>query len=104
MRIVLEELANCFTKYYHIGIQLGIDNGKIVEFEHNHSKAADRCFPAVISYWLDGNAAPVKWETLIAALKSRFVDKTGLAQELEEKYIVKSKESDLTPTQGTINL
>lgn len=92
---LLEELADCFSKYYHIGIQLGIDDGKIEEFEQNYSMKADRCFPAVISHWLDGNAAPVTWETLISVLKSRSVNKKGLALELERKY---NEESDLVPT------
>ena len=100
MKDLLEELSDCFSKYYHIGIQLGVDGGKIEEFDQDYSQKADRCFPAVISHWLDGNAAPVTWETLITALKSRSVNKKGLAEKLERKYDVMSKENDSVPTEG----
>ena len=95
----MEKLAECFPKYYPIGLQLGIDENKLDEFELTHQTVVRR-FSAVISHWLKGNAKPVTWESLLAALKSRSVAEKGLAEKLEENYIVKSKESDLTPTQG----
>jgi hypothetical protein len=101
LKNLLEELADCFSKYYNIGVQLDIDDGKIAEFEQNHSRNAARCFAAVISHWLEGNAAPVTWETLLAALKSRSVNKKGLAQELEGKYAT-PKDSNSVPPEGII--
>ena len=102
LKNLLEELANCFSKYFQIGIQLDINDGKIAEFEQNHSRNAGRCFAAVISHWLDGNAAPVTWETLIAALKARSVNEKTLAQKLEGSYSVTSRDSDSVPHKGII--
>ena len=95
----MEELAGCFPKYYSIGLQLDIDESKLDEFELIHQTVGRR-FSAVISYWRKGNAKSVTWKSLLAALKSRSVSEKGLAEKLEEKYIVKSKESDVTPIQG----
>ena len=64
-----EELASVFSKYYHIGLQLKIDESKLDEFELTHQRM-DRRFSAVISYWRKGNAAAVTWESLLAALST----------------------------------
>ena len=106
MKNLTEKLADVFSEFFGIGLQLGIDESKLKEFEHNYQSAGRR-FSEVISYWLRRNTdTPVTWESLITVLKSRSVNQKGLAQSLEEQYIVKSNpQIASTPTQkGTMNM
>ena len=78
------------TKWYSIGIQLGVNQAKLKEIEMNHCNrtAADtvRCFSEVISFWLDGNTTvPLSWKSLVEILEQPFVGERGLAMRLREK-------------------
>ena len=86
------------AKWYHIGVQLGIDEAKLEEIENNY-QTADRRFSEVIKFWLRGNAsAAVSWESLIEVLESPFVGEKGLAMRLREKGgMIVSETADLVP-------
>lgn len=103
MSNINEELASAvFSKYYHIGLQLKIDESKLDEFELTHQRM-DRRFSAVISYWRKGNAAAVTWESLLAALKRRSVGEKGLADKLaDETAISVASYFNIDPANGII--
>ena len=68
------------AKWYHLGVQLGIDDAKLEEIENNY-QTTDRRFSEVIKFWLRGNAsAAVSWESLVEVLEEPFVDEKGLAR------------------------
>lgn len=90
------ELATVVSKYFHIGIQLGIPEHQLKEFESNYPEAR-RCFSELISYWLK-NSERVSWDSLTTALESPSVNEKKLASELREKYLP----SLLSKSQGTI--
>ena len=73
------------SKYFSIGIQLGVPDYQISVFERTYNFDARRCFPEVISYWL--NNAGVSWDSLITALESLSVNEKKLASELRKKYL-----------------
>jgi hypothetical protein len=82
---VTNELVSVMAKYYHIGVQLRVDQAKIGEIEINHP-TADRRFSEVIKIWLGGNTpVAVSWESLVEVLESPFVGEKGLAMKLREK-------------------
>jgi hypothetical protein len=82
---VTNELVSVMAKYYHIGVQLRVDQAKIGEIEINHP-TADRRFSEVIKIWLGGNTpVAVSWESLVEVLESPFVGEEGLARRLREK-------------------
>ena len=75
------------TKWYRIGVQLGIDEAKLKEIENDYP-STDRRFSEVISFWLDGNTAvSVSWTSLIVSLGQPFVGEIGLAERLREELI-----------------
>ena len=85
LRSVTNELGSVMAKWYPIGIQLGISQAKLKEFEMNH-RTADRCFAEVINFWLDGNTpVAVSWTSLIGILEQPFIGEKGLAGRLREK-------------------
>ena len=79
------ELAAMISKYFYVGIQLGIPEHQLNEFESNYSEARRR-FSEVISYWLK-NSKAVSWDSLITTLESQAVNEKKLASELREKYL-----------------
>ena len=83
--------------YHNFGIQLGVPEHKIKEFEKEHSETYRR-FSAVILYWLN-NSEAVSWDCLIAALESPSVNQKKLASELRKKHSVSSLS---TETQGIL--
>ena len=85
LRTITSELGSVMAKWYSIGIQLGVDQAKLKEFEINY-RAADRCFTEVISFWLNGNTpVAVSWKSLVEILESPFIGEKGLAMRLREK-------------------
>ena len=77
------ELGKVAHKWFKIGIQLGIPHHKLKEFESERDP-----FSAAVNYWLNGNGegVPVSWRSIVAALESSYVDETGLAHRISEKY------------------
>ena len=77
------ELGKVAHKWFKIGVQLGIPLHKLKEFE----KEVDP-LSVIIDYWLNGNGegVPVSWRSVVAALESSYVDETGLAHRISEKY------------------
>ena len=87
LRSVTNELVSVMAKWYHIGVQLGVNPAKLEEIETNYQKA-DRRFSEVIKFWLRRNIrsrVAVSWESLVEVLESPFVDEEGLAMRLREK-------------------
>ena len=85
MRNVANELGSVMTKWFSIGVQLGVSHSKLQEIGTNY-QTVDRCCCEVISFWLNGNAdVPVNWESLVKVLESSMVGEKGLAKRLREK-------------------
>jgi hypothetical protein len=78
------------TKYYSIGVQLGVPETKIEEIEMNYG-TADRRFSEVIKFWLRGNTpVAVSWKSLVEVLESPFVGEKELARKMREKIVSKA--------------
>ena len=82
------------TKWLEIGIQLGIPRSKLLEF-----KKEDDPLSAVVDYWLRGNVTesvvPISWESIVTALKSKYVGEPGLAEEITKEYCQQEKEKGI---------
>ena len=86
LRKVINELGSVASKWFQIGIQLGVSETRLHQIEADH-RTADRCFSEVIIFWLNGNTnTDVNWESLIGALKASVVNEKGLAKSLIQKY------------------
>ncbi len=97
MRTVCSALGRVKTKWFEIGIQLGIPRSKLKEFEEERDPLS-----AVVDYWLSGNVTepvvPICWKTIVNALRSEHVGEPGLAEEISKKYC--PQEEDTTKVEG----
>ena len=81
-----KELAKVQTKWFEIGIQLGIEGSKLKTFECDYPSTSRRMIETV-SYWFGMNTnVPVSWESVITVLNDPLVDESGLAKQIQEKY------------------
>ena len=95
LRIICEELGTLKTEWHTIGVQLGIPAHKLNEFEKK-----DDPLSLVVGYWLDGNVpeseVPVSWESIVKALRSKYVGRPGLADRITLKYCMEGETTDNT--------
>ena len=91
LRKVINELDSVVSKWFQIGIQLGVSESRLHQIEADH-RTSDRCLSEVIIFWLNGNTnADITWESLITALEASGVNEKGLAKSLIQKYGVATK-------------
>ena len=85
LRSLCDALGGIAHKWFKIGIQLGIPHNKLLEFQGSPDPLS-----AVIDYWLRGNvlesASPISWDSIVAALKTKYVGEPGLAEEIIKDY------------------
>ena len=80
----MNELAKVSHEARKIGIQLGIPNHKIRQFEKDNNNS----FSDIMDYWLKGNTeVPTTWKSIVNALASPYVGEIGLARLLRKKYM-----------------
>ena len=84
LKTICNVLGKVKTKWFEIGIQLGIPRSKLLEFEGVRDPLS-----AVLDYFLQGNvtdSAPISWQSVVAALRSDYVGEPGLADEVNQQY------------------
>ena len=69
------------SKWIDVAFQLEIDMGAIDAIENDRRKCSHK-FMAVMNHWKQSLSKPFTWATLVAALQSRSVGETRLAEEL----------------------
>ena len=92
LRTICDELGNIKTKWFEIGIQLGIHRNKLEEF-----KKEDDPLSAVVDYCLRGNVeGQFSWKSIAKVLKSNHVGEVGLSEYISKKYC----QEHINPEQG----
>jgi hypothetical protein len=83
---LVDDLVAVVDKWYLIGIKLEIKPSVLKVFEKQYNNDPRRCLTEMLQYWLDGNtdspACVLKWETIIAVLRSPLIDEAGLAERI----------------------
>ena len=72
------------TKWYNLGLGLGITADSLDAIELVNVKTPDRCFRAMLTQWLRQDSPKPTWRALIEALRSPSVDESVLAQDIAE--------------------
>ena len=80
-----EVIPRVCSKWRDLGLQFNIDHWVLDEIEEDHQKSAERC-NRMLAKWLSQDAG-ASWSTLVAALTSRAVKETRLAESLEATYM-----------------
>ena len=81
--------AKISTSWYHFGICLDIEVGKLDEIEQKYPRDQLRCFSAVYSIWKNERLKPLTWEEVIQILRKNIMAQSALSLSLAEKYSVK---------------
>ena len=90
-RLDEKDLAELFEVLYparnkcnRFGLQIGLGVDEIENIESNKTDSGDRLL-AILSVRLN-KAKPLTWNEIDSALRSKTVDKSGLAEEIKQKY------------------
>ena len=80
---VLKTVWEARSKWYYIGLELGISPGTLNAIKKNNNQDPDDCLTAMLEYWLNNGNPKPSWAQLAKALKSPMV---GCAQ-LAKKFL-----------------
>ena len=84
LRLLLEELLDVQTKWYHLGLQLKVSVEKLDRIRKEFPDPRDQLLE-MLNAWLTTSDNP-SWKTVTDALRSRSVGASLLANILEAKY------------------
>ena len=90
IRLLTDILAGCSSKWWEIGISLGLPSDELRSIAMFHMNASIRCLNAVLTSWVKlkfPHATPPKLESLEVALRSRTVGLGREASSLRESII-----------------
>ena len=82
--LLLEELLDVHTNWYHLGLQLKQNFGTLDGIRERFPDPRDQLLE-MLKFWLRTADKP-SWKTLTDALRSRNVGESQLADDLETKY------------------
>ena len=88
--LLLEELVVICDQWYHLGLQLKVGIGTLDSIRTQFRDSRDQLLE-MLKFWLTTSRS-TSWKTIIDALRSRSVQQSGLAANLEEKYKVEEPE------------
>ena len=83
---VLKESFAARSKWYYIGLELGVEASELDAIKKDNPEAVKDCYLEALKCWLKGVAPIPTWAVLAEALASDMVDEGGLAEKLREKY------------------
>ena len=83
---VLDETFAARSKWYYIGLKLGMEASELDAIKKDNAEAVKDCYLEALKCWLKGVAPKPTWAALAEALASDMVDEGGLAEKLREKY------------------
>ena len=83
---VLKESFAARSKWYYIGLELGVEASELDAIKKDNPDAVKDCYLETLKCWLKGVAPKPTWTALAEALASDMVDEVGLAEKLREKY------------------
>lgn len=88
LRHLFELLNEMSTKWWYLGIQLGISPPKLKKIEHQYSRDSSKCLSELLFLWLSedghGDCDPPTRSALVEALKKDSVGEHVLAKKVEE--------------------
>ena len=81
-----EVAAKIPASWYHFGLCLQIDIGKLEAVEQSHPKDQLQCFSKVYSIWKQENVRPLTWEVVVEILQGEVMAQKVLSSTLANKY------------------
>ena len=78
----MESVWEARSKWYYLGLKLGISAGTLDAISTSANQNTDACFTDMIKDWLKNGEPRPTWATLAKALKSPMVGYSQLAEKL----------------------
>ena len=82
--VVLEAVWEARSKWYNIGLKLGISAGTLDSISKANNQNPDDCLTDMIKAWLRSGRPKPSWAALAKALKSPMVGYGHLAEQLPQ--------------------
>ena len=79
---VQNETWEARTRWYNLGLQLGVPVDTLDAIQYNHPTNCDQCFTDMIKEWLRAFDLQQTWEALAKALESPQVGQSNLAKQI----------------------
>jgi len=92
LRTLQNELHSICTKWYSLGIQLGIAIGTLERINQDCREDAGLCLVKVLNEWLKNKPS---WKGLVCALRSPAVDEESLADNIGREHCYRCSLPDL---------
>ena len=73
------------TKWYNLGIQLGLENNDLEEIAKQNGRNVDDCRRAMFGLWLRTSSKPTR-NQLLYALRKKSVAEISIANEYERSF------------------
>lgn len=86
---VQDAIHTCRSKWYNLGLQLGVDEGTLRSFEKDYRHSDDQ-LREVITTWLKTSKNPT-WGALADALNKHVIGEANLAREIQQRYCSKGQ-------------
>ena len=79
------EIWEARTRWYNLGLQLGVSVDTLDVIKYNHHTNCDQCFTDMIKEWLRASDLQRTWEALAKALESPQVGHGNLAEQIRSQ-------------------
>ena len=73
------------SKWYNIGLELGLTAGTLDAIQMNNRNDINHCFRETLSMWMRNSKLKPTWSSLADAIKSCTVGLAQLAEDIEKK-------------------
>ena len=84
---VQRKLYDVNTKWYNLGLELGLRPPTLDSIKTNYSGDPSQCFCQVLKEWLKGVNPLPTWQAMVNALKSHTVAHYHLAQQIQTELL-----------------
>ena len=82
-KVVLKVLWSTRSKWFNVGIELGMDTTDLDAIKMNNNRDVDQCFTDMIIKWLQQEKSLSNWNSILSALRSPTVGREDLADDIE---------------------
>ena len=86
LRLVLNEVWPASSKWFNIGLELGLEVSDLNVINKSSNRDVDWCLLGCLKVWLRGSHPLPTWSAMIKALRSPTVGFAALADRIVEKY------------------
>ena len=90
----MEKVFGVRTKWYNVGLRLGVSADVLDSIRSQHGPDPDECFREMLKRWLQSCDPSPTWSALVKALRSPTVNQHQLARQVEEEYCPREGQDD----------